>query len=127
MQPPPRIHFVSSGETVEDISPSKLQSSLADSPECVLVPGRCQTLFSRFEELGMFSCRGGGNGFDGENATFHDLICIKDVTVCGSLLVRMGRGCSFKFDAAVSQQDMEAVVSAAAAAAGSNQGLLLPA
>jgi hypothetical protein len=106
----PRIHVVDSGETAHDISSSKLQSSLAESPDCVLVPGFTQTLFSRFNELAMFSCRGSGSGFEGEHATFRGLVCIKDVSVCGLSLVRLGGGSSIRFDTAIPLEDMENAV-----------------
>jgi hypothetical protein len=106
----PRIHVVDSGETAHDISASKLQSSLAESPDCVLVPGSSQTLFSRFNELALFSCRGGGNGFEGEHATFRGLVCIRSVEVCGLSLVRLGRGNGSRFDTTIPLEDMENAV-----------------
>jgi hypothetical protein len=76
----------------------------------VLVPGSSQTLFSRFNELAMFSCRGSGNGFEREHATFRCLICIRNVEVCGFSLVRLGGGNSNRFDTTIPQEDMENAV-----------------
>jgi hypothetical protein len=58
----------------------------------------------------MFACRGSGNGFDREHATFCGLICIRNVEVCGLSLVRLGRGSSSRFDTTITQEDMENAV-----------------
>ncbi len=106
----PRIHVIDSGETAQGITASKLQSSLAESPDCVLVPGCTEALYGRYEELGMYTCRGSGSGFQGPSATFLDFIRVGDVMVGGLQLVRLGRGNSFRFSCNIQHKDIEAAV-----------------
>jgi hypothetical protein len=101
----PRIHFVDTGETANDITSSKLQSYLCASPNCVILPGRYNILKARFNEMKIYPCRGSGFMFGGALGAlpiFRQPICIEDLTVegpySGDGLIRLGCGNSSRFE-----------------------------